>query len=42
MQSEAGAGLQQVKVDGGMTNGDLAMQDLMNIGGFTVVRPDMR
>ena len=42
MQSDAGAELKQVKVDGGMTNGDLAMQDLMNLGGFTVVRPDMR
>ena len=42
MQSDAGAELRQVKVDGGMTNGDLAMQDLINLGGFTVVRPEMR
>ena len=42
MQSDAGADLKQVKVDGGMTNGDVAMQILADLGGFTVVRPEMR
>ena len=42
MQSDAGADLKQVKVDGGMTNGDVAMQVLADLGGFTVVRPEMR
>lgn len=42
MQSDAGADLKQLKVDGGMTNGDVAMQILADLGGFTVVRPEMR
>lgn len=42
MQSDAGADLKQLKVDGGMTNGDVAMQVLADLGGFTVVRPEMR
>ncbi|KAL5512980.1 GUT1 [Sanghuangporus vaninii] len=31
-----------LKVDGGVTNGDLCMQILADIGGFAVVRPTMR
>jgi len=42
MQSDAGADLKELKVDGGMTNGDVAMQILADLGGFTVVRPEMR
>lgn len=34
--------LKHLKVDGGMTNGDLCMQILADIGGFGVVRPEMR
>ena len=42
MQSDAGADLKKLKVDGGMTNGDVAMQILADLGGFIVVRPEMR
>ncbi len=35
-------GLKHLKVDGGMTNGDVAMQILADVGGFEVVRPQMR
>ncbi|KAJ3731508.1 glycerol kinase [Lentinula guzmanii] len=42
MKLDSGNGLQHLKVDGGMTNGDLAMTVLADIGGFTVVRPEMR
>jgi len=34
--------LKHLKVDGGMTNGDVAMTILADIGGFHVVRPQMR
>ncbi|CCM00757.1 uncharacterized protein FIBRA_02797 [Fibroporia radiculosa] len=34
--------LKHLMVDGGMTNGDMAMEVLADIGGFTVVRPEMR
>jgi glycerol kinase len=34
--------LKHLKVDGGMTNGDVAMSILADIGGFNVVRPQMR
>ncbi|TFY80363.1 hypothetical protein EWM64_g3649 [Hericium alpestre] len=34
--------LKHLKVDGGMTNGDLCMQVLADIGGFEVIRPEMR
>ena len=37
MQSDARADLKQLKVDGGMMNGDVAMQILADLGGFTVV-----
>ncbi|KAJ7210447.1 glycerol kinase [Mycena pura] len=42
MARDAGTALAHLKVDGGMTNGDVAMQVLADIGGFTVVRPEMR
>ncbi|KAF5392691.1 hypothetical protein D9757_001000 [Collybiopsis confluens] len=42
MKLDSGTDLQHLKVDGGMTNGDLAMSILADIGGFTVVRPEMR
>jgi glycerol kinase len=32
----------ELKVDGGMTNGDLCMQIQADLGGFKVVRPEMR
>jgi len=34
--------LKHLKVDGGMTNGDLTMSILADIGGFIVIRPEMR
>ncbi|KIY43099.1 glycerol kinase [Fistulina hepatica ATCC 64428] len=37
-----GVQVTELKVDGGMTNGELAMQVLADVGGFTVVRPEMR
>lgn len=42
MKLDSGTDLQHLKVDGGMTNGDLSMSILADIGGFTVVRPEMR
>ncbi|KAJ7070304.1 glycerol kinase [Mycena belliarum] len=42
MLKDSGAPLLHLKVDGGMTNGDVAMQVLADVGGFTVVRPEMR
>lgn len=42
MKLDSGSDLKVLKVDGGMTNGDLAMDILANIGGFSVVRPEMR
>ncbi|KAF8623204.1 hypothetical protein AX15_006442 [Amanita polypyramis BW_CC] len=42
MKLDSGSDLKHLKVDGGMTNGDLAMQILANIGGFGVIRPEMR
>lgn len=42
MKLDSGTDLQHLKVDGGMTNGDMAMQILADIGGFGVVRPEMR
>ncbi|KAH6916040.1 glycerol kinase [Coprinopsis sp. MPI-PUGE-AT-0042] len=42
MRSDSGTDLKHLKVDGGMTNGDLAMEILADIGGFSVVRPEMR
>ncbi|QRV77718.1 FGGY-family carbohydrate kinase [Ceratobasidium sp. AG-Ba] len=42
MAKDSGVELQHLKVDGGMTNGDLAMQLQADIGGFEVIRPEMR
>jgi len=42
MAKDSGVDLQHLKVDGGMTNGDLAMQLQADIGGFEVIRPEMR
>lgn len=42
MKLDSGNDLAHLKVDGGMTNGDLAMQILADLGGFGVVRPEMR
>jgi glycerol kinase len=42
MKLDSGVDLKHLKVDGGMTNGDLAMEILADIGGFSVVRPEMR
>jgi glycerol kinase len=42
MKLDSGKDLKHLKVDGGMTNGDLAMGVLADIGGFSVVRPEMR
>lgn len=42
MKLDSGSDLKHLKVDGGMTNGDLVMRILADIGGFSVVRPEMR
>lgn len=42
MKLDSHTDLKHLKVDGGMTNGDLAMSVLADIGGFSVVRPEMR
>ena len=42
MKLDSGSNLKHLKVDGGMTNGDLAMKILADVGGFVVVRPEMR
>lgn len=42
MKLDSGSDLKYLKVDGGMTNGDLVMEVLADVGGFTVVRPEMR
>jgi len=42
MKLDSGSDLKHLKVDGGMTNGDLAMTILADISGFDVVRPEMR
>ncbi|KAF9446194.1 glycerol kinase [Macrolepiota fuliginosa MF-IS2] len=42
MKLDSGTDLKHLKVDGGMTNGDLAMNVLADLGGFTVIRPEMR
>ena len=42
MKLDSGQDLKNLKVDGGMTNGDLAMSILADIGGFDVVRPEMK
>ncbi|KAL1412896.1 Glycerol kinase [Vanrija albida] len=42
IENESGTKLEMLKVDGGVTNSDLAMQIQANIGGFKVERPSMR
>lgn len=42
MKLDSKTDLKHLMVDGGMTNGDMAMEVLADIGGFTVVRPEMR
>ncbi|KAH9933511.1 glycerol kinase [Fomitopsis serialis] len=42
MKLDSKTELKLLMVDGGMTNGDTAMQVLADVGGFTVVRPEMR
>lgn len=42
MKLDSNVDLKHLKVDGGMTNGDLAMQVLADVGGFGVIRPEMR
>jgi len=42
MNKDSGVNLKHLKVDGGMTEGDEVMQVLSDIGGFEVVRPEMR
>jgi glycerol kinase len=42
MQSDTGIELKELKVDGGMTNGDMVMTVLADLAGTNVVRPEMR
>ncbi|BEI84020.1 hypothetical protein CcaverHIS002_0406240 [Cutaneotrichosporon cavernicola] len=42
IEREAGVKLDTLKVDGGVTNSNLAMQLQADIGGFKVLRPSMR
>lgn len=42
MVLDSGKELKNLKVDGGMTNGDLAMSILADINGTDVIRPEMR
>ncbi|TFK51931.1 glycerol kinase [Heliocybe sulcata] len=42
MKIDSKADLKHLKVDGGMTNGDICMEILADIGGFRVIRPHMR
>lgn len=43
MQLDSGQeGARDLKVDGGMTNGDTVMQVLADITGFGIIRPEMR
>ena len=42
MKSDSGVELKEIKVDGGMTNGDKVMSILADYAGFTIVRPEMR
>ncbi|KAF8637580.1 hypothetical protein AX17_002649 [Amanita inopinata Kibby_2008] len=42
MKLDSGKELRHLKVDGGLTNGDTVMKILADIGGFNVVRPEMR
>ena len=42
MKLDSQSELAHLKVDGGMMNGDVAMEVLANVGGFEVARPEMR
>lgn len=42
MKADSGVDLKHLMVDGGMTNGDIVMQIQADIGGFDVIRPEMR
>ncbi|KAI0675939.1 glycerol kinase [Trametes maxima] len=42
MKLDSRTDLKHLKVDGGMTNGDKVMKVLADLGGFTVIRPEMR
>lgn len=42
MKLDSKTDLKHLKVDGGMTNGDVCMEILADIGGFDVIRPEMR
>ncbi|THH14755.1 hypothetical protein EW146_g5618 [Bondarzewia mesenterica] len=42
MELDSKSDLKHLKVDGGMTNGDVCMDILSDIGGFDVIRPEMR
>lgn len=43
MQLDSGQeGTKELKVDGGMTNGDTVIQVLADITGFDIIRPEMR
>ncbi|KAF9218630.1 glycerol kinase [Gyrodon lividus] len=42
MKLDSKTDLKHLKVDGGMTNGDTCMEILADVGGFDVIRPEMR
>jgi len=42
MKLDSKSELKNLKVDGGMTNGDMCMEILADLGGFDVIRPEMR
>jgi glycerol kinase len=42
MKKDSGTQLEKLMVDGGLTNSDIGMEILADIGGFTVIRPEMR
>ncbi|KIJ59231.1 hypothetical protein HYDPIDRAFT_177899 [Hydnomerulius pinastri MD-312] len=42
MKLDSKTDLKHLKVDGGMTNGDVCMDILADLGGFDVIRPEMR
>lgn len=42
MKTDTGVELKELKVDGGMTNGDVVMSIVSDLAGATVVRPEMR
>jgi len=42
MKLDSKSELSHLKVDGGMTNGDVAMEVLADVDGFEVARPEMR